>query len=191
MLPRGIPQVDRREFLAALAGMSALMPSLALAQELHRRARATDSLQALSVPQDAMVQAVAGWLLPETETVGALAVGVNRFIDLLFAQSLPQAQRQGFLAGLAAIDARSQAHYGVPLASLKQPQQQALLAELDAHVGPGAVDVARANSPVTAEEGFALLKRLIVFAYFTSEPVAKGLIGAPIIPGRYDGCVPV
>jgi Gluconate 2-dehydrogenase subunit 3 len=183
--------VDRREFLAALAGMPALMPSLALAEDLHDRARATTALQALSTPQDALVQAVAGWLLPETETPGALAVGVNRFIDLLLAQSLPQAQRHGFLAGLAAIDARSQAHYGLPLASLRQPQQQALLAELDAHVGLRTVDIAPVNSPVTAEDGFALLKRLIVFAYFTSEPVAKGLIGAPIIPGRYDGCVPL
>jgi hypothetical protein len=45
--------------------------------------------------------------------------------------------------------------------------------------------------PVTAEGGFALLKSLVLFAYFTSEPVAKGLINAPIIPGKYDGCVPL
>jgi hypothetical protein len=44
---------------------------------------------------------------------------------------------------------------------------------------------------MTAEAGFALLKRLAVLGYFTSEPVAKQLLEAPIIPGRYDGCVQV
>jgi hypothetical protein len=42
---------------------------------------------------------------------------------------------------------------------------------------------------MNAERGYELLKRLVVFAYFTSEPVARELINAPIIPGRYDGCV--
>ena len=42
---------------------------------------------------------------------------------------------------------------------------------------------------MNAARGYALVKQLVVFAYFTSEPVAKGLINAPIIPGRYDGCV--
>ena len=50
---------------------------------------------------------------------------------------------------------------------------------------------AQAGEAASAEDGFAVLKRLVVFAYFTSEPVAKELINAPIIPGRYDGCVPV
>jgi len=50
---------------------------------------------------------------------------------------------------------------------------------------------ALAREPMSAERAFWMLKHLAVFAYFTSETVAKDLIKAPIIPGRYDGCVPV
>ena len=187
--------MDRREFLEAIAGISALGPTLVFAQELHARAQAAVSLRTLNPVQDAAVTCIADLLLPETDSVGASSVGVNRFIDLLLTESLPQAQGERFLAGLAAIDARSQALYGAPFATARRPQQESLLRLLDVHArsqNPApAESAARAGESVSAEDGFASLKRLVVFAYFTSEPVAKGLINAPIIPGRYDGCVPV
>jgi hypothetical protein len=101
--------------------------------------------------------------------------------------------RDRFLAGLAAIDARSRSLYGAPVASARKQDQQALIRSLDEALparSPTRVEQAALDQqPVTAERGYELLKRLVVFAYFTSEPVAKGLINAPIIPGRYDGCV--
>jgi hypothetical protein len=187
--------MDRREFLEAIAGISALGPTLVFAQELHARAQAAVSLHTLNALQDATVTCIADLLLPQTDSVGASSVGVNRFIDLLLTESLPQAHRERFLAGLAAIDARSQALNGAPFATARRPQQESLLRLLDVRArarNPAlAESAAQAGEAASAEDGFAVLKRLVVFAYFTSEPVAKELINAPIIPGRYDGCVPV
>jgi glucoside 3-dehydrogenase (cytochrome c) hitch-hiker subunit len=189
--------VDRREFLESIAGLSALLPGLSLeqafAQGVHARAAGAVAPRTLSAAQDAAVTAVAEILLPQTETVGATQVGVNRFIDLLLTESMLPADRDRFLEGLTAIDARSRALCGAPVASARHEDQLALIRALDEQLPPrGPTKAEQAlldRQPVSAERGYALLKQLAVFAYFTSEPVAKGLINAPIIPGRYDGCV--
>jgi hypothetical protein len=194
--------VDRRQFLEAVAGISSMVPALALlpaiepgafAAGLHTRAQAQAGLRTLSPAQDATLDTIADMLLPQTDTVGARAVAVNRFIDLLLTESMPEADRDRFLEGLAAIDARSQSLYGAAFTAARRDQQAALIGALDARLPPrppGAAErAALAREPVTAERAYATVKQLVVFAYFTSEPVAKGLINAPVIPGRYDGCV--
>jgi hypothetical protein len=196
-------RMDRREFLEAIGGIPALIPGLALlpglgafAEAVHAQAQTPGQLRTLNPSQDATVTRIGEILLPETDTIGATGVGVNRFIDVLLTDSMPEAQRDRFLVGLAAIDARSQSLHGAPFTSIGSKQQESLLRELDARLpahnpAPPAEAAALSGVPVTAEGGFALLKSLVLFAYFTSEPVAKGLINAPIIPGKYDGCVPL
>ncbi len=193
--------MDRREFLESIAGISALLPGLSLlpleqqafAAAVHARAGAAKGLRTLGTAQDAAVSCIAEILLPQTDTVGATQVGVNRFIDLLLTESLLERDRARFLEGLAAIDARSRSLYGAPVASARREEQESLIRSLDEQLPARAPTRAEREAldqqPLTAERGYELLKRLVVFAYFTSEPVAKDLINAPIIPGRYDGCV--
>jgi hypothetical protein len=193
--------VDRREFLESIAGISALLPGLSLlplqqqafAEAVHARAQAATGLRTLGAAQDAAVSCIAEILLPETETVGATQVGVSRFIDLLLGESMLERDRDRFLEGLAAIEARSRSLCGAPVAAASREDQQALIRSLDeqlpARPPTRAEQAALDQQPVTAERGYQMLKGLVVFAYFTSEPVAKDLINAPIIPGRYDGCV--
>jgi hypothetical protein len=107
--------VDRRQFLESIAGLSALLPGLTLqqafAQQAHARAQTIHAPRTLSAAQDACLTAVAEIILPRTETVGASEVGVSRFIDLLLTESLLPADRDRFLAGLDAIDARSRSQF--------------------------------------------------------------------------------
>ncbi|HEX4388527.1 MAG TPA: gluconate 2-dehydrogenase subunit 3 family protein [Steroidobacteraceae bacterium] len=191
--------MDRREFLEVVAGLSALVPGLigeeAYAQS-QARARGAAKMRTLDPLQEATVTRVADILVPQTDTVGATGVGVTAFIDLLLSDSMRPLQRERFLEGLAAINARSQERYGAPLPSAKPEEQETLLRTLDAqlpHRDPTPAELrALAQAPVTAERGYAVLKALVLLGYFTSEPVAQGLlISAPIIPGRYDGCIPV
>jgi len=196
--------MHRREFLESIAGLSALVPGLSLltgleqeafARALHAKSNASATLRTLNPAQDATVTCIADILLPQTDTVGATAVGVNRFIDLLLTESMLAEDRDRFLEGLAQINVRSWSLYGAPLVSVRREDQESLMRALDSQLPlrkPTLAEAAMlAKEPMTAERGFALLKRLVVFAYFTSEPVAKGLTNAPIIPGRYDGCVTV
>ena len=184
--------MDRREFLESIAGLTALLP---FAATLHARAAAAAELRTLSREQDAAVRCIAEILLPQTDTAGATEVGVNRFIDLLLTESMLERDRARFLEGLAAIDARSRALCGAPVAAARREDQEALIHYLDeqlpARPPARSEQAALDRQPVTAERGYELLKHLVIFAYFTSEPVAKDLIDAPVIPGRYDGCVSV
>jgi hypothetical protein len=194
--------VDRREFLGSLAGISALLPGLSLlplrepsfTAALHARAAAA-GLRTLNPEQDAAVTCIAEILLPQTDTVGATQVGVSRFIDLLLTESMLERDRARFLEGLAAIEVRSRSLSGAPVAAARREDQESLLRSLDeqlpAHPPTRPEQALLDQQPMTAARGYELLKHLVVFAYFTSEPVAKGLINAPIIPGRYDGCVSV
>jgi glucoside 3-dehydrogenase (cytochrome c) hitch-hiker subunit len=193
--------VDRREFLESIAGISVLLPGLSLlpsqqqafAEAVHARAKTAAGLETLSAAQDAAVTCIAEIILPQTDTVGATGAGVNRFIDLLLTESMLERDRDRFLEGLAAIDARSLSLYGAPVAAARKADQESLIRALDGKLPAWPPTKAEQTlldeQPLTAERGYELLKRLVVFAYFTSEPVAKGLIDAPIIPGRYDGCV--
>jgi hypothetical protein len=189
--------VDRREFLESIAGLSALLPGLTLqqafAQQAHARARSIGAPRTLSTAQNACLTALAEIILPRTETVGATEISASGFIDLLLTESFLPAGRDRFLAGLDAIDARCRAQCGAPLARAREADQLTLIGALDGALPQReptrAEQAALEKQPMSAERGFALVKQLVVFAYFTSEPVAKGLIKAPVIPGRYDGCV--
>ena len=195
--------MNRRRFLEEIAALSALLPGLTLlpgasetfAADVHGRAQAAGGLRTLGVQQAATLRQVAELLLPETDTIGATRAGVTGFIDVLLTEAMLQEHRDRFLAGLAAIDARSQSLYGSDFAAAQREQQLALVAALDAQLPVRSLSraqaAAQARAPVSAEGGYAMVKGLVLFAYFTAPPVAKDLINAPIIPGRYDGCVPV
>jgi hypothetical protein len=43
----------------------------------------------------------------------------------------------------------------------------------------------------SAEDAFATLKDLTIYGYFTSEVVMKDVSHHEVIPGRFDGCIPV
>jgi glucoside 3-dehydrogenase (cytochrome c) hitch-hiker subunit len=191
--------MDRRKFLELTAALSAAVPGLfctdAFAQA-HTRAQAAGKPRTLDPLQEATVTRVADLIVPQTDTVGATGVGVTAFIDLLLTESMPPVQRERFLAGLALINARSQEQYGAPLPSARPEQQQELVRSLDEQLPQRDPSPAEAraleHSPVTAEHTYAALKALVLLGYFTAEPVAKQLlISAPIIPGKYDGCIPI
>src|SRR5207237_10743347 len=78
--------------------------------------------------QAELVATIADQILPATDTPGARAVGVHRFIDALLAESYPAAERARFVAGLADLGRAFQAS--------TPDQQRALLERLDREAAP-------------------------------------------------------
>jgi gluconate 2-dehydrogenase gamma chain len=180
--------MNRREVLRLLGGVAAV-PMLAplppeglldLGRSLHARlARRTG--RSLDAHQLETVTNIAELILPETDTPGATSVNVPQFIDLILTEWCPAAERDRFLAGLADIDARGRRIYGGVLLDLRPADQSALLQAFDGVSGPEG----------SAEDAFATLKQLTIYGYFTSEVVMKRVTRHPVIPGRFDGCIPV
>jgi hypothetical protein len=111
-------------------------------------------------------------------------VGAPAFVDLLVAEWYSESDRQHLLAGIDALDRNAAAAGGRPFAELDGAGREAFLASIDNLSGP--------QPAITTPEGtYARIKSAIVTGYLTSRPVAELLRTTPIIPGRFDGCVPV
>jgi gluconate 2-dehydrogenase gamma chain len=173
--------IDRRD---ALAGMAAMFGA-AMFAPLARAAAQTApiDLGPAGVPvftpgQRAIVTALSERVLPTTDTPGAMAAGVPAFIEKMLADwALPQ-DRLPILAGLDAIEARSQADYKRGAASVTPAQQDALLTlAMDDKVPGGAAF-------------FTPFRQLVITGYFTSEiGITQEREYLPV-PGRYDGAYP-
>lgn len=145
----------------------------------------------LTADQDALFVALAERILPRTDTPGATDARVNEFVDLVLTDWYEDAARRRFLDGLARIDARSRELFGTRFVEAREPQQAALLTELDADLTRmrGAEDLLppheRSEAPST-RHFFHMLKRLTLFGYFTSE------VGCPPderhLAVVYEGC---
>jgi len=180
--------MHRREMLSVL-GTAAIGPllvplsateRLAAGEALHVRASQAGG-RALSPAQMALVTALADTVIPRTGTPGAVDVGAPAFVDLLLAEWYPDRERQAILTGIDAWDARCREAHGQPFAVLDETSRLAFLTLVDAETGP-------AGSTAAA---YAAIKSGIVFGYVTSKQVAEAERTMPIIPGRFDGCVPV
>lgn len=181
--------MHRREVLQFL-GAAAIAPVLAplTAEErwfagvrLREAIGAGQGGSALSADQMALLTALADTLIPRTDTPGALDVDVPRFVDHLVASWYPDAERAEIVSGLEAIDARAMAIAGSRFAALDAAGRGSVITTLDRRANPG--------DP--AEATWRRLRDAIVFGYVTSQPIAAMLATTPMIPGRFEGCVPV
>lgn len=131
--------------------------------------------------QFASIAAVADLMVPETETPGAIQAGVPGFIDLLLAEWATTQRQQRYVSGLAGLDKMAQTQKAKSFAELITNRQLALLQALD--------DAAYSDNdkfPFYLE-----LKKMILFAYYTSEPGATEELRFQRIPGSFDPCLPL
>jgi hypothetical protein len=156
------------------------------AHDRIRRAGQDDPLLVLTEHHNAMVSALAELIIPESDTPGATAARVNRFVDVMLAEWFDEDERDGFLRGLVAVDARSVNMFGTPFLGLDEAQQAVLLHGLDAELAA----LRQAELP-TDQHFFQQMKWLTLWGYYTSEAGATQELEQVIAPGRYDPCGPV
>ncbi len=94
-----------------------------------RSALADYRYEALSADQQRTLAALVDQILPATDTPGASEAGVPQFIDTMLSEWYAPEERDRFLAGLEAMDARAD---GGSFVALDEEAQAALVAALDA-----------------------------------------------------------
>ena len=181
--------MHRREALRML-GTVAVAPLVAplsptqrwdLGVNLHRRRVEFQAPRALTVAQMAEVRALADTILPRTDTPGANDVGAPEFFDLLLAEWYSDEDRRQLTAGLDALMKQCREQRGRSLAELNAETRAQFVATLDG----------RRGDATTPEGAYTRIKSQLVFAFLTSEPIASIVSQMPVIPGRFDGCVPI
>jgi gluconate 2-dehydrogenase gamma chain len=127
--------LDRLTLLAQDPAMHTHLAAAASAQA----AAAPFTPKALSAAQLESVATLAELIIPTTDTPGAKAALVDRFIDNVMANAQP-ADKERFLTGLAWMDTRSTALYGKAFTAATPAQQTELLTKLAAPSGHAAED---------------------------------------------------
>ncbi len=182
--------MNRRDLLHSLAAAVAL-PAItgletdtlfAVGRGAHRRAH-TRGLRVLDPHQSETVATIAEMIIPTTDTPGARAAQVHRFVDLLLAEWAPEDDRKQFLDGLADVDARARAASATDFLSATEAQRGAILTALDAEAQERRKAKSDAPPPF-----FERMKFLTVYGYCTSEVGATAELHYEVIPGSYSGC---
>ncbi len=136
--------------------------------------------KALNTHQLETVAALSELIIPQTDTPGAKATLVDRFIDSVLAEA-PPAERTGFLRGLAWMDARSKALFGRDVLSATRAQQTELLTKLSA---------ASSREEHEGVEFFTAIKSMTITGYYTSEVGLRQELGddGVLAQATFVGC---
>ncbi|MBO9695143.1 MAG: gluconate 2-dehydrogenase subunit 3 family protein [Sphingopyxis sp.] len=128
----------------------------------------------------ALIADIAETVIPATDTGGAKAAGVPAFIEMMVADWFDPAERAHFLEGMAAFDAGAQAAYGKPFAELAQAAKDEYYGKQLAVAAPTPPGGARPRTPFAA-----LMKRLTVYGYYTSELGGSVELRLDMVPNEY------
>jgi hypothetical protein len=190
--------LNRREALRTLATGIGVTASVAWINNLRQLAEA-HSLQArqglpaqtgaapwtaevLSPGQLATVAAAAELIIPTTETPGAKAALVDRYIDAVLAAA-DRPDRDRFLEGLAWLDAKSRAAVGRDFAAGTTADQISLLTPLSTGNPQGREDA-------IGVEFFTAIKALTIAGYYSTEIGLRQELGddGRLMLAVFEGC---
>lgn len=115
----------------------------------------------LDAHQDEMVVALSELIIPATDTPGAKAALVNRFVDAVI-DDADDADRKSFLRGFEWMDARSRELFGDEFLKASAEQQTALLTILSSGKN-------KALEDQIGVEFFEAIKAMTITGYYTSE----------------------
>jgi hypothetical protein len=174
--------MERRDLLRVFASAAALslLPNEKAVAAWSRVATGLAPTNGLNDAQMALVRAIADTIIPRTDTPSATDVDTHRFINVIVSEYATDEDRAKFLAALDAIDARARTESSVVYADLSPEARGKLLASIES--GDRNADPA---------QQYWRLKGLVVHGYFTSEPVMKNVLKVQVMPGHFDGSVPV
>jgi len=133
----------------------------------------------LTADQSELVATIAEHIIPATDTPGARAAGVHRFVDVILSDYYRDDERKRFLDGLAALETRAEKDLGAPFLKATPKQQLDLLTTIDAESYP------------QSERGwfFRRMKELTLLGYYTSEQGAMAELKVNPM-GIYRGDIP-
>ena len=183
---------DRRTALRALAAgaAAAWVDSLSALAAQHAHSPAAQAAMAaqewtprvLNPRQNETITTLTELIIPQTETPGAKAARVNRFIDAVLQQAKP-ADRDSFFRGLTWMDERSRTQFRTDFVAATPAQQTELLTTLSKSDG----ETAELRAGV---QFFRAIKSMTIDGYYTSEIGLRQELGdnGQLFLPQFAGC---
>lgn len=171
--------MNRRDTLKALMAASAGLVALpAWAQGWSVESLASHP-STFSVAEQEMLSAVANTIIPAGDSIGALSVGVDVFLQKLFDRCYETEVQDNIRKQLSALASAAREKHGKQFASCDQGQREQLL-------------LAFASSEDERQaEFFKLIKSETIRGFRTSKEVMVDFHNYKVAPGHYYGCVDV
>jgi len=144
----------------------------------------------LSSAEFALTGQLAETILPETETPGARAAGVDRYIDDMLFNFYQIREQKEFRRGLLQVDSDCSKMYGKNFLDCDGQQQLEYLQSLDKEAFEQ-INAQTDNNDQMVRPFFAMIKELTWTGFFTSELIGEQYLHYDHIPGGYHGCVPI
>ena len=172
--------MNRRELLkkSAIASLGlSLSPALLISLESCSKKRPTSDIPVyLDQEQFDNIWQIAELVLPKTESPGADDAKVTQFIDQLFGEFFEEAIKTQYTLGLKTFLEDCKSQNGKSFLDLDEKDQIVYLKKVD--------------SDEEKDSFFRTFKKIILWAYFTSEPGMKSMNYVPV-PGRFNGCIEI
>ena len=181
--------MNRREALKQIALLTGGALSLSTVSAVMGGCKATTgdfTPQTLSAAQNRLVTIFSERIIPATDTPGAEAAKVNRFIDHMLTNWNTEEEREHFLDGLEHVDELSQIRYDEIFEDLEKSEQVEVMKELEQEALKDPLPTLATDlKPV-----FSMMKEFTLIGYYTSEIGANQELNSDLIPGYYDACKP-
>lgn len=126
-----------------------------------------------------MLAAVADTIIPAGNSIGALSVGVDKFLQKLLAQCYEKEVQDNVSMQLKSLDQKAITTHGKSFAACEQTQREALLNTL------------ALSEEKNEKDFFELIKSETIRGFSTSREVMLNHLNYKILPGHYYGCVDV
>lgn len=124
-----------------------------------------------------MLASITDTIIPASNSIGALTVGVDKFLQKLIDDCFEKDVQDNVKAQLKALEASAKTTYKKSFADCEQAHREELLLKLS-----GSEDKA-------ANDFFNLMKSETIRGFNTSQKVMTEYLGYKIAPGHYYGCV--
>lgn len=130
-------------------------------------------------PQDeTLIAEIANVIVPDTDTPGAKAAGVQRFMMKVIADCMDEPDRLKIMDGFAGIDKYAQQNMGKGFVQCSDPDRVTILTHFEKEYHDSKTGAWRD------------IKSLVVTGYFTSEIGCTQALRYEPVPGSYDGAYP-
>lgn len=136
-----------------------------------------------TLSQADLTKALSETIIPETDTAGAIEVGVPGFIEKMVNEVYTEEQRAIFLNSLDSFESDCMNATGKAFVDLSTDEKLVYATEMNR--------IAVTDQPVGSPNFFLQFKELAMVGYFTSEVGATQVLRYEPVPGYYDGCMPL
>lgn len=124
-----------------------------------------------------ILASIADTIIPAGNSIGALSVGVDKFLQKLFDECYDQKVQDNIKKQLGLLDKNAQTNHKKSFTACDQSTRQQLLNAL------------ASSSEKDSKDFFELIKSETIRGFTTSQKVMEEYLGYKVAPGHYYGCV--